>query len=128
MINYECNKMSSILCVIETCARDPTPQGKHLVGDYRHYRPLWGESKYDFLIKRPSNLENKIGRRSWSCLISNISSGCSRILLRRKRYPHFLTKEGLLIKCLKVFKIYQIQVCIGSFNVIYRLFLPYAQF
>ena len=78
-----CNKVSSILGVTETCARDPTPQGKHLIEDYKHYRPLWGESKYDFLIKSQSNLENKIGRRSLSCLFSNIYSGCSRILLRR---------------------------------------------
>ena len=50
-LRNKCNKMPSILCVTETCARDPTPEGKHLVGDYRHYRPLWGESKCDFLIK-----------------------------------------------------------------------------
>ena len=78
-----CNKMSSISCVTETCARDPTPQGKGIVVDYRHYRSVKGKSKYDFLIKPPPDLENKIGRRSWSYLFSNMSSGCSRILLRR---------------------------------------------
>ena len=44
--------MPSIPCVIETCARGPTPQGKRLVEDYRRYKPLWVESKYDFLIKK----------------------------------------------------------------------------
>ena len=43
--------------------RDPTPQGKRIVVDYRHYRSVYGESEYYFLIKRLSNLENKIGRR-----------------------------------------------------------------
>ena len=32
----KCNKMSSISCVTETCARDPTPQGKRLEVDYGH--------------------------------------------------------------------------------------------
>ena len=36
---------------------------KRIVVDYRHYRSVKGESNYYFLIKRPSNLENKIGRR-----------------------------------------------------------------
>ena len=116
--------MSSILCVTETCARDPTPQGKHLVGDYRHYRSLCG-SKYDFLVKRPSNLENKSRHRSWSLTFPPAAvvsySGVNVT-------PIFFTKEGLLIKCLKMFKIYQIQACFGSINARYRLFLPYAQF
>ena len=51
MIHYEFEKR-----VTKTCARD-----KRIVVDYRHYRS--GESKYYFSIKRPSNLENKIGRR-----------------------------------------------------------------
>ena len=29
-----CKKMSSISCVTETCARDPTPQSKRVVADY----------------------------------------------------------------------------------------------
>ena len=58
MIHYEFEKR-----VTETCARDPTPQGKRIVVDYSHYRSAYGKSKYYFLIKRPSNLENKIGRR-----------------------------------------------------------------
>ena len=49
--------------VTETCTRDPTPQGKRIVVDYRHNRSVYGESEYYFLIKRPSNLRNKIGRR-----------------------------------------------------------------
>ena len=58
MMNYEfettlkCIKMSLMLCVTERCARDPRQQDKRLVGDYRHYRPLWGESKYETLIKK----------------------------------------------------------------------------
>ena len=58
MIHYEFEKR-----VTETCARDPTPQGKRIVADYSHYRSVQGESKYYFLIERPLNLENKIGRR-----------------------------------------------------------------
>ena len=79
MINYEfettskCNKMSLMLCVTEGCARDRRQQDKRLVGDYRHYRPLWGESKYETLIKkRPSDLENKIRLRIYG-LVSSLT-------------------------------------------------------